>query len=160
MNDESLDDILRILSKVNRHEDEYTTLDVSWKGADGTIRKLNSRLISERGLEQDEVDALKETHIAKEELFAQMADCKEPEKLRQFAAENQDIEFSQQAIWRFDLNPQYHYWWLVPQCSCPNLNNKDAHGSSINHVSSDCIIHGTDALACFDEETGWEWYDR
>lgn len=149
-----------LLSRVNRLEDDmYTHHDVSWIGADGKLHKLNSRLVSQRGLEQDEVDALKETHVAKEQLFAQMADCTEPQEIRKLAADNQDIEFSQQAMWRFDLSPHFHYWWLVPHCSCPKLDNKDEHGTSMIYVDSECIVHGVKAFACYDNENGWEWYE-
>lgn len=131
---------------------------------DGNKHRLNTHLIHQLGLDQDEVDTLKETHITKSEIMSEMADEAKREsvdaaKLRRCAKRIQDIEFEQQALWRFSLNPNYHYWWIIPGCTCPNDENRSHYGKEMVVTTRTCPIHGDDSGISFDEHTGWSWND-
>jgi hypothetical protein len=52
------------------------------------------------------------------------------------------IEFQLQKYWGFPQDSNFHSWWnLVPQCTCPMLDNKDAWGVH-KIINGNCPIHG------------------
>jgi hypothetical protein len=110
--------------------------------ADGTISHLNSRLIIQQKLDQATVDLLKATHLEKDKLFEQMKATDNPITLRMLALDVTNVEFAQQELWGFPQNANFHYWFNVPKCKCPKMDNRDAYGTSYQVVSEECPIHG------------------
>ena len=55
----------------------------------------------------------------------------------------QELEFEMQRVWKFEVNANYHTWWLEhAACTCPKMDNKDPmfYGAG-KIISSDCPIH-------------------
>ena len=52
-----------------------------------------------------------------------------------------DIEYQMQANWNFNQDANYHTWWYrMPKCSCPTMDNEERFGVS-KIISHKCIIH-------------------
>jgi len=63
--------------------------------------------------------------------------------LRQCAKEVEELEFQLQESWKFEKDKNYHrYWWTLPKCTCPKMDNEDRFGTDYHVYSSDCPIHG------------------
>jgi hypothetical protein len=66
----------------------------------------------------------------------------DPRILRAMAKAVEELEFHQQGLWGFKQDRNFHYWWRVPGCRCPKMDNQDAYGTSYGIVSGACPIHG------------------
>lgn len=109
---------------------------------------LNQRLIDQQGLNGDEVRLIEEIHEERENVFALMAAC-DPDTetgramLSSYASEVERIEFRLQAAWKFDQTKLWHSWWFrVPHCYCPKLDNRENIGCDRRIYVSNCPIHG------------------
>jgi len=121
-------------------EEDELELTVTYKGKK-TI--LNKRMLIRQGITDLKViEALKESHITKFEIFEKMENTDDPQKLHQLAIEFEQLEFAQQTLWGFKMNSNYHYWWKVPKCTCPDMDNYDTYGTKYKHVNSNCPVHG------------------
>lgn len=58
-----------------------------------------------------------------------------------------ELEFELQRLWGFPENINYHrYWFLLPKCTCPKIDNNELIGSILKYYNNDCIIHGEETL--------------
>jgi len=65
--------------------------------------------------------------------------------LRTLAQFVETVEFQLQEAWGFDRDDKFHsYWYRVPHCTCPKLDNKDVFGSAIRYINEDCPVHGAE----------------
>ena len=116
------------------------------KLSDGTvITHLNGRLIKDKQVSQENVEALIGTHITKYFLFQKaekavtMHDWK---RVRELDVLRREIEFFQQSLWGFNLDSTFHDWWKMPGCTCPKMDNADRKGTPYQIHAVDCPIHG------------------
>ena len=78
--------------------------------------------IAQELLDKDELDA-SNANIIKEEI--------------------QSIEYQMQDNWNFNRDKFKHkYWYRVPGCTCPKLDNEDRWGTIYQVTSKDCPFHG------------------
>jgi hypothetical protein len=64
-------------------------------------------------------------------------------QLRNIAEQVKETEFQLQACWNFSINENYHiYWYRIPHCKCPKMDNRERVGTGMNIFSADCPIHG------------------
>ena len=56
----------------------------------------------------------------------------------------QEIDFKLQELWGFPINSNYHRWWEVPKCLCPDMDNRERYGTKYRVTRGDCPIHGKD----------------
>ena len=112
---------------------------------------LNPYLIDKQELTEAEVEYIKHLHGIREELFKNMEPLnpenpEELEMLRHGAEELRDIEFALQRAWKFEENSEYHSWWFrIPHCTCPKLDNEEMVGVRGWWYSSICPIHSPDS---------------
>ena len=113
---------------------------VTYNGKDAY--HLNSSLILKQGLDVSELRQLKALHAEKLKYFDMMRETDDREKLREYAHEVECIEFEMQKAWRFPQDRNFHEWYRVPKCTCPNMDNADWRGTDRRIISLDCPVHG------------------
>jgi len=63
--------------------------------------------------------------------------------LAKYRDDLKDLEFNLQAAWGFDQNVNYHtYWFQLPHCACPTMDNYEYVGIDVNVITMDCPMHG------------------
>ena len=63
-------------------------------------------------------------------------------RLRAVAQQVEDLEYQLQANWNFEPNENFHsYWYEIPHCQCPKLDNRDRLGYG-QIINGSCPIHG------------------
>lgn len=116
-----------------------TITQETFKTQDGI---LNWNLAQEKGLTNDEMQAIIDCHTRRIVIFHLMAETDDEEELHNFAVEIEELEYEMQAHWHFDRDPDYHTWWLmVPKCRCPKMDNRDPMYFGRRIILGDCPVH-------------------
>ena len=108
---------------------------------------LNRRLIESQGLVDCEVKQIEDLHVIRETLFDNVRglnpnDADELEMIRHAAVELRDLEFAMQRAWRFEEIKNRHTWWYqIPHCSCPYMDNMDMVGVNEKWSNGTCPVH-------------------
>jgi hypothetical protein len=106
------------------------------------IEFLNERLIEQQGLTEAEVLILVELHEERERIFDLMTDTDDPDLLQELAAKVETVEFALQRTWKFPEDSNWHCWWYqVPKCCCPKLDNADRWGTKYRIFNGNCPVH-------------------
>lgn len=88
-------------------------------------------------------------HIKRHQIFQNFANC-ESTDLSLLAVNRdalQQLEFDLQREWGFTPDINHHsYWYRVPHCTCPKMDNQDYLGSG-EIVASDCPVHGDKSIS-------------
>ena len=106
------------------------------------VYRLNERLAEQQGVSDQEMINLVELHQEKLVIFSQMEATTNRLELRRMAGLIETIEFEMQKNWHFDLNKDFHEWYLVPNCTCPQMDNEDRRGTPHRIVDAKCPVHG------------------
>ena len=111
-----------------------------------TREMLNERLIEKQQISEDDIQQIIDLHNEREDLFEWMGNLdpiQEQHRLQLSAKLLTDIEFQLQEAWKFTKGKQYHTWWyMVPHCKCPFMDNREAFGTDFAVISVDCPVHG------------------
>lgn len=115
----------------------------------GFAEYYNPRVFTLNGVEDTRyarnavLSAHKKRHRLCDEMFELVPDVPgDLVKLRECAARMEEIEFELQKAWGFTPSREFHtYWYQVPHCTCPKLDNKDNVGTSLRIIGDDCPIH-------------------
>jgi hypothetical protein len=105
---------------------------------------LNPQLVYKQKISVEDVAKLKELHHERLDIF----DCMlmsggKPEVLKVWAKRIEELEYSMQAAWKFNIDKSFHSWWYqVPYCKCPKLDNDNVLGTGMVYINTDCPIHG------------------
>jgi hypothetical protein len=109
------------------------------------ITCLNHYLVRKQGLDQDQVDYIKDLHIELHERQMSIADkdvLTEAEATVYIDA-IENLEFQLQEAWGFPRDANRHTnWFLDPNCDCAKLDNRDALGCVERYYNSGCKVHG------------------
>ena len=109
---------------------------------------LNKRLIEKQGLKDSDVKKLHNLHAMMQALFTLMksTDPKtQNSELRECVGLIELIEYKMQEVWKFDLNRDYHTWWVkAPHCTCPKMDNADPIYFGRRIIRGDCPLHGNE----------------
>lgn len=117
---------------------------------------LNTNLIRRQELSQEEVGEIFRLHGEKcylmndariflSEELSDLDYIGEPElkEIQKINDELKELEFKAQEAWGFDLEENYHNWWLdMPGCRCPQLDNRERIGYTGSIYDSTCPWHG------------------
>lgn len=108
---------------------------------------LNEELLRKQGINEEGEGLIRVSHTLKDGLFKKMSETDDKEELRSLAKMVENLEFIQQKLWGFPLDESMHFWYLVPKCTCPKMDNREATGVK-NHriIVSDCPIHWTEEV--------------
>ena len=118
------------------------SLKLTWTNEDGSQHSLNPRLVAKQELNQLQVDNIIDLHKHKDQILSQMKTATQKKTLRELAQKITNIEFNLQALWGFSQDENFHYWFEVPQCDCPKMDNRDRYGTSHRIINPHCKIHG------------------
>lgn len=110
-----------------------------------TKEDLNPILIARQELKEEDLDKIVELHGELHQVFDEM-EAETPEnvtRLRQLAIVVKQLEFDLQDAWGFPKDEDWHSWWFqVPHCRCPNLDNWDLIGTKLRITTQICPVHG------------------
>lgn len=115
------------------------TIPVIYQGK--TITKLNSDLVHQRNISDDNVEKLKRAHICLYRTYEQMSETDDIERLKILAKRCTKIEFIQQELWGYPRDATWHKWFDVPKCKCPKSDNQLRLGTKYYIVDQTCDIH-------------------
>lgn len=106
---------------------------------------LNPFLIERQGRTEEDIDKIVGLHQELHEVFDEM-EAESPEnteRLGNLALVVKQLEFELQEAWGFDKNENYHSWWFqVPHCACPLMDNFDFLGTELGVRVTNCPVHG------------------
>lgn len=109
----------------------------------GSLGRLNSALLRQQQVSDEQHAALIMSHQLKEVLFdAARKSLNEPLKLKMLAAVFDSLEFEQQELWNFPRDANFHFFWSFPGCTCPKMDNRERLGTGTAIRMNDCPIHG------------------
>ena len=110
---------------------------------------LNSKLVEKQQLSEEDIKELINLHEVRETLFS-LAGQLSPDDyeedrmiLRTYAVLLESLEYNMQRVWKFEQNRNFHSWWYqMPHCSCPHLDNVDRFGTDQRVYLTSCPVHG------------------
>jgi len=109
---------------------------------------LNQQLVEKQKLTDDDCDELERLHDQRERLFAKMLGCRldnpyELNSLKLYGELLESLEYNMQRVWKFPQTSSMHTWWYqVPHCQCPILDNMDMQGADARVYNLGCPVHG------------------
>ena len=130
---------------IEKDGDKYTRLAIDHKGQQ---LGYNHDLANKNGLKDIDVNHILDLHEARLDFEALMKEQdptkeKDVKRLRECAKAVKQLEFNLQDVWGFGQNEDFHtYWYNLPHCACPKMDNDDWVGTSRKIYSGDCPIHG------------------
>ena len=123
-------------------------MDLRVRNGDGkVICELNRYLVEEKKLTEEQVDKIKNLHVAQAahvEHMQRLDPKKDIESLRKCLEVWRFNEFSIQEAWGFPRNPDFHREYMLPHCRCPKMDNEDMWGTEYRIKRDDCPLHGKD----------------
>lgn len=113
----------------------------------GTKVPLNHALAIRQGCDDKDMWLITDAHTRRIIAFKAMSDVPEEEvkALRSIAYVVECIEYELQGYWHFKQDRDFHtFWFKVPHCKCPKMDNADSmyHGRRI--TVQGCPIHWTE----------------
>ena len=105
------------------------------------VALLNATLIKSRKISNAGIERIKKLHCDLFDVYTAMEVAELKPILRDLFKRTTEIEFKLQAEWGFELDSRRHYWYKVPKCSCPRMDNEDA-APYRQYIDRGCIIHG------------------
>lgn len=103
---------------------------------------LNPVLANRNKVSDENLAALRLSHIVREKLFNMARKTKDSRKLKAFAELFEELEFEQQRLWGFPQDRNFHRWFDLPGCTCPKMDNEDAYSTDRRIVMHSCPAHG------------------
>ncbi len=114
---------------------------------DGNKVPLNWDLAIRQGCSAFDIEDIISTHRMRVSVFMDMEAMREDdvEELRTGANVVEQLEFHLQRLWHFKEDKNYHSWWFkVPHCRCPKLDNADPMYFGHRIFVEGCPIHWRD----------------
>ena len=108
---------------------------------------LNKRLIEQQGISNDDVAELEYLHDVRETLFRRAQNCDptfapDLQELQLYADLLESLEYNMQRVWKFPQDSAFHSWWYqLPHCKCPKLDNSDPIYRGRRIISGECPVH-------------------
>ena len=103
---------------------------------------INSRLVTNQGLDLDEVDKVNKLHKVRNCYLTLMENTDDSVELKRLSLFVTQIDFQLQKLWKFKVDSAYHRFWELPKCQCPASDNLDTFGTGHRYINPNCKIHG------------------
>lgn len=120
---------------------------------------LNKRLMEKQGIDEEGAKVIIALHDELDDMFTLM-DAHNPDDatsricLHEWAMKVEEQEYRLQDAWGFERDRDNHSWWYrVPHCSCPKIDNMDYFGTPFRIYAEGCPVHG-------DKVPTWEIEDE
>jgi len=129
--------------------DEKTKFKDKLEGCPETTRDmLNSALIEEQELSEENIQAIIYAHNEREHLFHRLRKI-DPwsregnAELRRGVDRLEELEFAMQAAWKFPQRREYHRWWhRIPHCQCRGMSIYEKFDLNQRAIHANCPAHG------------------
>jgi len=126
---------------MSKKEENDFNLTVSYKNLSVT---LNKGMLDRQNC-WDNLDRIKFLHKFKLVVLRKMRDTDKSDvsglhRCRDIVT---NIEFKLQEAWGFEANANFHQFWKLPHCDCPELDNMDAYPYR-SYVNMSCVLHGSE----------------
>ena len=108
----------------------------------GKMVVVNSRLVTNQGLDLDEVDKVNKLHKVRNCYLTLMENTDDSVELKRLSLFITQIDFQLQKLWKFKVDSAYHRFWELPKCQCPASDNLDTFGTGHRYINPNCKIHG------------------
>jgi len=108
---------------------------------------INSKLAEERGVSIANQAKIEVRHTELDQIRKQMEQLDpsvgiDREQLKVLAESVTRIEYELQELWGFEKDSRYHWWFNLPHCTCPKMDNRERMGTSSQVMDYNCIYHG------------------
>lgn len=129
---------------IKQDKGEWTELSIDHQGFK---MRYNTTLANDNKMDITRVTTMLQLHehrIDVEKMMEKLDPSKplELQILKEHAIAVEYIEFQLQEAWGFPKSKDHHtYWYTLPHCQCPLMDNKDMWGTKYNVYSGDCPIH-------------------
>ena len=112
--------------------------------ADGDfLYYLSPGLALKQEMTAEDIEKVKALHVKLHNLFIEITKCSDETKYPQYVKQVEDIEYEMQDAWKFERDVNRHSWWYkIPHCVCPVLDNIDSWGLPRRVISGVCPMHG------------------
>lgn len=132
------------MQAVKNYETEEAPYD--WEDFDIYYNKVYQYSINRNMLENqgkvNELEEIKALHLKKLSYVERLEASDDADVLKFYANEITDVEYALQKAWGFQINVNYHRFWILPKCKCPTMDNEDRYPHGHYLVSSVCALHG------------------
>ena len=108
----------------------------------GKMVVVNSRLVTNQGLDLDEVDKVNKLHKVRNCYLTLMENTDDSVELKRLSLFVTQIDYQLQKLWKFKVDSAYHRFWELPKCQCPASDNLDTFGTGHRYINPNCKIHG------------------
>lgn len=106
------------------------------------ISKINEELFKKQKLNKIDLCKLKHHYVILHSLFEKAENTDSVEELKAIAEQVENTEYALQKIWKFKLDKNFHrYWFRIPKCQCPKVDNEERVGTEYRIISESCKIH-------------------
>ncbi|MDB4311982.1 hypothetical protein N9937_00990 [bacterium] len=103
----------------------------------------NSKLADSRDLSIVDRKAIDEIHNRIDEIFESIEAFVTIHGYKSTVNIIEDLEFILQGLWGFPKDKSFHtYWYRIPTCECPFLDNYDLVGVNRRIYDRSCPFHG------------------
>lgn len=127
---------------IERPEWNGYAVEVRYPGFEGPVG-INERLAQSKGLSEETVRLLVQTHIRLRRMFWIASRITHRDERKRIGAIVQKIEFKLQRLWGFKQDPNFHSWFFrIPGCTCPKMDNQERIGTGYFIRTLDCPFHG------------------
>ncbi len=119
-----------------------TQLTTSFKDYNGHNLQLNTRLIIQKNMVQEQVDILLQLHKTRFDIIDEMNSCDDVGEmgiLLEYWHINQE---ELQEAWGFPVDRNFHMFWELDKCTCPVIDNRERCGHGYFIHNQDCKLHG------------------
>lgn len=110
---------------------------------------LNGKLIKDKQLSDDSILKISKLYYKLDLIFKiiEQKDLNKKYTLQLLLKKIEKIEFKLQILWGFDENNAFHsYWYKIPNCTCPKIDNQDLFGTKYRIYNKLCPIHNNGEL--------------
>jgi hypothetical protein len=106
--------------------------------------KLNPSLVKRQGLTNRETTTIQRLHETRLDIEEAMSKTKNERALKILMNEWTMCQFELQKAWKFPEDINFHQFWTVPHCECPQLDNQDRYPQGPYVYNLSCPVHGVD----------------
>lgn len=124
---------------------------------------LNEQLLKSRNVSEENEQRLIRKHEMLMEVFDLMNQLNPDEtddllELKEYVKIVESIETLLQISWGFTVDEKFHSWWYrVPHCNCPKMDNDDYVGHKYRIYNGDCKLHYVKPTPDEDEKFKRKW---
>jgi len=103
---------------------------------------INLEFAKKQNLNEEDIQKLNILYKQLECIFDKAEKSNEENELAALSMELESLEYELQRTWKLDPDISRHsYWFRIPKCTCPKMDNADRWGTDTRIFDSQCIVH-------------------